>query len=82
MRRIPLASTEDEVRIVVTAAGSENLLFRTLLREAAEMLLFLEDEVPEMDRLILAGKIQSALETPETDQEDEYLAEEGHSPWE
>ena len=81
MRRIPLASTEDEVRIVVTAVGSENLLFRGLLRQAMQQLQTPEQTSPR-NRALLVSAIQIALETPETDADEDYLADEGKSPWE
>ncbi len=80
MRRTPV-SHEDEVRIVVTDAGSENLLFRGLLRQAAQQLRC-PQKTSERNRTLLLNAIEVALQTPETDADEEYLAEEGHSPWE
>jgi len=80
MRRTP-TSQEDEVRIVVTDAGRENLLFRGLLRQAAQQLRCSE-KTSERNRNLLLSAIALALETPEMDEDEDYLAEEGQSPWE
>ncbi len=80
MRRTPL-SHEDEVRIVVTDAGSENLLFRGLLKQAAQQLRC-PKQTSERNRELLLNAIDVALQTPETDGDEGYLAEEGQSPWE
>jgi len=80
MRRTP-TSQEDEVRMVVTEAGRENLLFRGLLRQAAQQLRCPE-RTSERNRTLLLNAIALALETPETDEDEDYLAQEGQSPWE
>ena len=81
MRRTPTSHEEDEVRIVVTDAGRENLLFRGLLRQAAQQLRCPE-QTSERNRNLLLSAIALALETPETDEDEDYVAEEGQSPWE
>ncbi len=80
MRRTS-TSQEDEVRVVVTDAGRENLLFRGLLRQSAQQLRCPE-KTSERNRALLLGAIALALQTPETDEDEGYLAEEGQSPWE
>ena len=80
MRRTP-TSQEDEVRIVVTDAGSENLLFRGLLRQAVQQLQSPE-RTSKRNRDLLLNAIALALQTPETDEDEGYLTEEGMSPWE
>ena len=67
--------------MVVTDAGRENLLFRGLLRRAAQQLRC-PDKTSERNRTLLLSAISLALETPETDDDEGYLAEEGQSPWE
>lgn len=62
-------SEEAEVRVMITAAGSENLLFRMLLQQMIPLLRN-PGRVSETERMALLQSVRSALdETSDDDYE-------------